>query len=74
MDDLLDVRCIRWDAEMEIGRVGDECIKQNPDATDPCGLCLEYGFCFREPTNKEEKHGSEEEKPTTSRHCRSRRQ
>ena len=52
MEDLLDVRCIRLDAEMEMARVGDECIKQNPDAEDPCGLCMEYGFCFREPTEK----------------------
>ena len=61
MDSPLDIRCIRLDAEMEIGRVGTGCIRKNPDTSNPCGLCLEYGFCFREPISKEEKHGSEKE-------------
>lgn len=66
MEDLLDVRCIRLDAEMEMARVGDECIKQDPNAEDPCGLCMEYGFCFREPTEKMEDKtdGSEKEEKT----------
>jgi len=49
MNDPLDLRCIQMDAEMEMARVGDECIKKNPEAKNPCGLCKEYGFCFRAP-------------------------
>lgn len=50
MNDDLDLKCIMLDAEMEMARAGTECIHKVKNPTDPCGLCKEYGFCFKAPS------------------------
>ena len=59
MNDPLDLRCIQMDAEMEMSRYGDECIKKVKNPSNPCGMCKEYGFCFKAPAGSLKKSGDD---------------